>query len=119
MSETHTKLPLIQFFVGFVFVIVVGVAVITLTGKSDKEKEQGAFLLQGVQLTRHGSTFCGIAIKDATGSTAGSPRRTTGDRMSTVTLIWEEPYKNFKTAECTYVKGSGIVSLIIDGKTIK
>ena len=119
MSETPTKLPLIQFFVGFVFVIVVGVAMIALTGQSNEEKKQGAFIVQGVQLTRHGSTFCGIAIKDATGSSAGSPRRTTGDRMTTVTLTWEEPYKNFKKAECTYVKGSGIVSLIIDGKMIK
>ena len=119
MSETeHTKLPLKEFFLGFIFVIVVGAAVIIFGKKSDAEKEQGALLLQGYQLTTHGAKFCGIAIKDATGSGAGSPRLTTGDRISTVTLTWEERNKNFKKAVCTYVKGSGIVGLVIDGKTI-
>ncbi len=119
MSESeHTKLPLIQFFVGFVFVIVVGFAVIAFTGKSNEEKEQGALLLQGYQLTQYGLKVCGAAIQNASGSPVGSPTQTKGDRITTVTLTWEEPYKNFKTAECTYVKGSGIVSLNIDGKTI-
>ena len=120
MSETEpTKLPLKEFFLGFIFVIVVGAGVIIFGKKSNVEKEQGALLLQGYQLTRHGANFCGIAIKDATGSSAGSPTLTTGDRITTVTLTWDQPYKNFKKAECTYVKGSGIVSLKIDGKTIK
>lgn len=115
-EEQHAKLPLIQMLLGFIFVIALGFAVIGLTGKSDEEKEQGALLLQGYQLTQYGIQICATAINTETGSTVFSPRETSGDRINTVTVKWKESDKNFEMAECTYQKAQGILSLVIDGE---
>ncbi|MGH8556514.1 MAG: hypothetical protein ACRESZ_03440 [Methylococcales bacterium] len=102
---------------GFAFVIVIGVIVIVISKKSDKEIAAEISFLSGVRLTQYGQTICQNEITEAIGAKAYSPSSTTGDRVSTVSLTWEGQSKEFKKIVCTYNLDRGVISLIIDGKT--
>lgn len=122
MSEKMTKVPMIQLFVGFVFVMAVGVVIVIISGPSQEDVKTGQVLLRGMQLTKYGTTQCSKAIREVTGSKVYSPLTTTGDRLTTVTVIWGKGSsmdKKFNKAECTYKKAKGVVSLVIDGKETK
>ncbi|MGH8556407.1 MAG: hypothetical protein ACRESZ_02880, partial [Methylococcales bacterium] len=87
---------------GFVFVFGVAVVVIVISEKDDKEIAANISFLSGVRLTQHAQAICRDKISDAIGETAYSPTSTSGDRVSTVSLIWEGQSKRFKKIECTY-----------------
>lgn len=105
--------------VGFAFVLVVGVAVILLSEKSDEEIAAEISLLSGVRLTQHGQKLCQTEIERIIGEKVYSPSSTTGDRVSTVSLTWEgSGSQRFKKISCHYNLDKGVNSLIIDDKTI-
>lgn len=103
---------------GFAFVLAVGVVVVVISDKTDDEIAADISFMSGVRLTQHGQTICQNKITEAIGETTYSPSSTRGDRVSTVTLIWEGQGKKFKKIECTYNLDRGVVSLNIDGKSL-
>ena len=104
---------------GFGFVIAVGVGVILVSEKSDDEVAADISLLSGVRLTQHGTMVCQKEIESSSGIKVYSPARSTGDRVSSVTLEWDGDGKQYKSIRCTYNLDQGIMSLTIDEKLVK
>lgn len=104
---------------GFGFLLLIGVIVILVSEKSDDEVAADISLLSGVRLTQHGQNVCQKEVQAATGVQVFSPSRSTGDRMSTVTLEWDGDGKQYRKIICTYNLDQGVTSMIIDDKSIK
>lgn len=103
---------------GFAFVIGTGVIVIMISERTDEEVAAETSILSGVRLTQHGQKICQSEINEAIGTIVYSPSSSTGDRMTTVSLTWEGQSKKYRKIECTYNIDHGVVTLIVDGKTI-
>ena len=103
--------------VGFAFVIAVGVGVVLVSGKTDEEVAADITFLSGVRLTKHGQEVCQKKVEEAIGEKVYSPNTTSGDRISTISLVWEGRNQGFNSIVCVYNLDQGITSLKIDGKT--
>lgn len=103
---------------GFAFVIIMGVAAVLISEKSNEEVAADISLLSGIRLTQHGQQICQKAIKKATGKQVYSPNSNTGDRVSTVTLVWEDNPKKDQKITCIYNLDQGVTSLKINDETI-
>ena len=104
--------------IAFVIIMLVGVIIVSTSGKSDKEQASDAALRTGSMLSKYGHDKCKKAIKEELKKNVYSPDKTDSDYESWVEVSWTKEKSGFD-AMCKYVKLKGIVTLVIDGKTIK
>jgi len=72
-------------------------------------------LRAGTQLTKYATKQCSDEMKKTIGVGVHSPTKSEGDRLNYSKLTYNGNGKEFTTVECTYEKGKGVISLLIDG----
>ena len=110
--------PVTQAIAGFVVVFIIGFIIIGMSGQSQEEQVAQAFIRSGNMLNRQAQEKCKEAIEKEVKTNIYSPTDSSSDRESFVSLTWTGAQGKFDKAECKYVKTKGIVSLVVDGKTI-
>ncbi|MGH8542736.1 MAG: hypothetical protein ACREX3_03640 [Gammaproteobacteria bacterium] len=86
---------------------------------SERQRATDAFMLTTKHLKENAAEECPVAIRQFLKSELGTADYMTSDGATSVTLQWKRPAGGeFSTVDCTYILDRGIVSLVIDGKTV-
>ena len=103
-----------------------GILIVTLIGAvtiilqtSGRQKATDAFMLTTKHLKENAAAECPIAIRQFLKSELGTADYMISDGSTSVTLQWKNPAGGeFTAIDCAYILDRGIVSLVIDGKTV-
>ena len=100
--------------------IITGVgAVAIMMQTTGRQQATDAFMLTTKHLKENAVAECPVAIRQFLKSDLGTADYMTSDGTTSVTLQWKgPPGGEFSTVDCTYILDRGIVSLVIDGKTV-
>lgn len=110
--------PVTQLIAGITVVFIIGFIIIGTSGQSPEEQMTQAFLRSGSMLNKHAHEKCKEAVENEVKTSIFSPSDSSSDQETFVNLTWTGAQGKFDKAECNYVKNKGIVSLVVDGKTI-
>ncbi len=117
-SPSTDRLTLGKLFWGILIVFGVG-AVAIMMQDSERQWATDAFMLTTKHLKENAAEECPVAIRQFLKSELGTADYMTSDGATSVTLQWKRPAGGeFSTVDCTYILDRGIVSLVIDGKTV-
>ena len=110
--------PVTQAIAGLVVVFIIGFIIVGTSGQSPEEQMAQSFLRSGNMLNKHADEKCREAVEKEVKANIFSPTDSSGDQETFVILSWKGTQGKFDMATCKYVKAKGIVSLVVDGKTI-
>jgi hypothetical protein len=110
--------PVTQAIAGLVVVFIIGFIIVGTSGQSPEEQMAQAFIRSGSMLNQHAQEKCREAVEKEVKTKIYSPTDSSSDQETFVSLTWTGAQGKFDTATCKYVKVKGIVSLVVDGKTI-
>ena len=117
-SPSTARISLLKFFWATLIITGVG-AVAIMMQDSGRQKATDAFILTTKHLKENAAAECPVAIRQFLKSDLGIADYMTSDGSTSVTLQWKGPAGGeFGTVDCTYILDRGIVSLVIDGKTV-
>ncbi len=117
-SPSTERISLVKLFWGTLIITGVGAVAIMLQ-TSGRQQATDAFMLTTKHLKENAVAECPVAIKQFLKSDLGTADYMTSDGSTSVTLQWKGPVGGeFGTVDCTYILDRGIVSLVIDGKTV-
>ena len=102
---------------GFLFVMVVGLTIVATSGQSDEEQATNATLRTSSMLHQYAADKCKLAIKKNYDGFIYAPTSSDSDQESWVTMKWVGEQGKL-SADCKYIKLKGVVSLVINGKTV-
>ena len=103
--------------IGFLFVMVVGLTIVAMSGESPEEQATSAGLRTSSMLHQYAADKCKAAIKKNYDGFVYAPSGSDSDQENWVNMKWGGGQSKL-TAECKYVKMKGVVALSINGKTI-
>ena len=84
-----------------------------------QQQATDAFMLTTKHLKENAAAECPVAARQFLKSELGTADYMTSDGTTSVTLQWKGPAGGeFSSVDCTYILDRGIVSLVIDGKTV-
>ncbi|MFH0352112.1 MAG: hypothetical protein ACHBMF_09325 [Chromatiales bacterium] len=84
-----------------------------------RQQASDSFMLTIKHLKENAAAECPVAARQFLKSHLGTADYMTSDGTTSVTLQWKgPPGGEFRAVDCTYILDRGIVSLVIDGKTV-
>jgi hypothetical protein len=110
--------PVTQAIAGLVVVIIIGFIIVGMSEQSPEEQMAQAFLRSGSMLNQYAHEKCREAVEKEVKTNIFSPTDSSSDQETFVSLTWTGVQGKFDKATCKYVKTKGIVSLVVNGKTI-
>ena len=117
-SPSTDRITLVKLFWGILIITGIG-AVAILMQTSGRQQATDAFMLTTKHLKENAAAECPVAVRPFLKSELGTADYMTSDGTTSVTLQWKGPAGgDFGTIDCTYILDRGIVSLVIDGKTV-
>ena len=117
-SPSTDRITLVKVF--WLTLIVAGIgAVAVMTQNSGRQQATDSFILTTKHLKENAAAECPVAIRPFLKSHLGTANYMTSDGIASVTLQWKGAAGgDFSSVDCTYMLDRGIVSLVIDGKTV-
>ncbi len=117
-SPSTMRISLVKLFWGTLIIVGVG-AVAIMMQTTGRQQATDAFMLTTKHLKENAAAECPVAIRQFLKSNLGTADYVISDGSTSVTLQWKGPAGGeFSTVDCTYILDRGIVSLVIDGKTV-
>ncbi|CAN5731825.1 hypothetical protein BH18PSE1_BH18PSE1_10080 [soil metagenome] len=117
-SPSTDRMTLGKLFWGILIVTGVG-AVAIMMQTTGRQQATDSFMLTIKHLKENAAAECPVAVRQFLKSDLGTADYMTSDGTTSVTLQWKGPAGGeFSTVDCTYILDRGIVSLVIDGKTV-
>ncbi|MBA3493659.1 MAG: hypothetical protein H0T87_05950 [Gammaproteobacteria bacterium] len=117
-SPSTDRMTLGKLFWGILIVTGVG-AVAIMMQTTGRQQATDSFMLTIKHLKENAAAECPVAARQFLKSDLGTADYMTSDGITSVTLQWKGPAGGeFSTVDCTYILDRGIVSLVIDGKTV-
>ena len=117
-SPSTDRITLVKLFWGILIITGVG-AVAIMMQTTGRQQATDAFMLTTKHLKENAAAECPAAARPFLKPELGTADYMTSDGTTSVTLQWKGPAGGeFSTVDCTYMLDRGIVSLVIDGKTV-
>ncbi|MGH8487784.1 MAG: hypothetical protein ACREXS_02635 [Gammaproteobacteria bacterium] len=117
-SRSTDRMTLGKLFWGILIITGVG-AVAIMMQSSGRQQATDAFMLTTKHLKENAAAECPVAARQFLKPDLGTADYMTSDGTTSVTLQWKGPRGGeFSSVDCTYILDRGIVSLVIDGKTV-
>lgn len=110
--------PVTQLITGLVVVFIIGFIIVGMSEQSPEEQIAQAFIRSGSILNQYAQERCKEAVEKEVKTKIFAPTDSSSDQETFVSLSWKGTQGKFDMATCKYVKTKGIVSLVVDGKTI-
>lgn len=117
-SPSTDRTIIAKFLWGILIITGVG-AVAIMMQTTGRQQATDSFMLTTKHLKENAAAECPVAIRQFLKPDLGTADYMTSDGTTSVTLQWKgPPGGEFGTVDCTYILDRGIVSLVIDGKTV-
>lgn len=117
-SPSTNRMTVGKFLWGILIIFVVG-AVAIMMQTTERQQATDSFMLTTKHLKENAAAECPVAVRPFLKSELGTADYMTSDGTTSVTLQWKGPAGgDFGSVDCTYILDRGIVSLVIDGKTV-
>ena len=117
-SPSTDRMTIPKLLWGILIITAVG-AVTIMMQTTGRQQATDAFMLTTKHLKENAVAECPVAIRQFLKPDLGTADSMTSDGTTSVTLQWKgPPGGEFGTVDCTYILDRGIVSLVIDGKTV-
>ncbi|MGH8512816.1 MAG: hypothetical protein ACREV8_02485 [Gammaproteobacteria bacterium] len=117
-SPSANRITIGKFLWGILIITGVGAAAIMMQ-TTGRQQATDAFMLTTKHLKENAAAECPVAARQFLKSALDTADYMTSDGTTSVTLQWKgSPGGEFSSVDCTYVLDRGIVSLVVDGKTV-